>query len=344
MRQRIRSLACFLLPVAVALAACQAGVPQPPTPAPGPKVLPVSGPASEARGKLLYARGVELRTFDPSTGAQQSFLKFPPGAFGGLPAVSPDGALVAYSIYRPGQSRNDPGGADLWVIDADGTNQRLVLAHDEPGSALSDPAWTPDGRSLSFTWRGQQGATRIERVRLDGSERTVVVQDGQSPTASLDGRWLAYLTTEPRTLAPTLWVSEANGANPKRLLGSPEFLMLGSPRLAPDSKRLAFSAVAAAGGTTPPRGAPGGPTSWLEPPVAYAHGVPWDLWLVQVDGSGLQRLTNLDEDSPVAAWSPDGKWLAFSGELGLYLVDPETRQVRRLAEEGAGGGLAWLGR
>jgi Tol biopolymer transport system component len=84
------------------------------------------------------------------------------------------------------------------------------------------------------------------------------------------------------------------------------------------------------------------PTSWLAPPVAYAHGVPWDLWLANADGSGRKRITNIQEDSPVPTWSPDGKWIAFGGELGLYLTDPEGTQLRRLADQPGNGGVTWV--
>ncbi len=76
-------------------------------------------------------------------------------------------------------------------------------------------------------------------------------------------------------------------------------------------------------------------------PVA-AHGVPWELWVVTADGAGLQRLTDLREDSPRAAWSPDGKWIALKGELGMYLLGADGKHLRRIVQELAGDGLAWL--
>ena len=82
--------------------------------------------------------------------------------------------------------------------------------------------------------------------------------------------------------------------------------------------------------------------AWLRPGAASAHGVPWDVWLVNAAGSGLTRLTNIQEDAPVATWSPDGAWLGLNGELGLYVVEVSTKEIRRVAQEWAGDGLAWL--
>lgn len=342
----------------VALAACQSSPASAPfnkatADAAGPKVLPTSPPDPEARGTLLYARVLELRSFDLATRTSQTFLTFPRGAFGGLPAVSPDGKLVAYSLFRPSGNVKEPGGSDLWVVDADGSNPRQVLVHEAPGEALTEPAWGPDSRSLYYTRRPRQGPSQVERVSLDGTGRAVVAREASSPWPSPDGQRLAYLTLDAQTSAAGLWVAGADGNGARRLLGSPEYLQLASPRWSPDGRRIVFSAVGGESAPGPGRSAPSGPGAWLErlpaalgarlgPSVAHAHGVPWDLWLVNPDGSGLKQLTQLSEDAPIATWSPDSRWIAFTGELGLYLVDAEGRQTRRLSEEGSGGGVAWL--
>jgi Tol biopolymer transport system component len=69
-----------------------------------------------------------------------------------------------------------------------------------------------------------------------------------------------------------------------------------------------------------------------------------DLWMISADGTGLRQLTNLSEDDPVSVWSPDGRWVAFTGALGLYLLDVTRGTVIRIHDEGGGGGLTWLTR
>jgi hypothetical protein len=44
----------------------------------------------------------------------------------------------------------------------------------------------------------------------------------------------------------------------------------------------------------------------LGPGVAEADGIPAEIWIVQPDGSGLRRLTNVQQHSPIPAWSPIG--------------------------------------
>ena len=79
----------------------------------------------------------------------------------------------------------------------------------------------------------------------------------------------------------------------------------------------------------------------LGPTVAAAHGLPWDLWEIRLDGSGLRRLTNLAEDDPSLAWSPDGRWLAFQGGSGVYIVDVATTTLYQLSEAVGFGGMDW---
>lgn len=55
------------------------------------------------------------------------------------PRVSPDGRSIAFVSDRGGQ-------ANLWVMDADGGNPRIVFA--DPISRITGPAWAPDGQSI----------------------------------------------------------------------------------------------------------------------------------------------------------------------------------------------------
>ena len=64
------------------------------------------------------------------------------------------------------------------------------------------------------------------------------------------------------------------------------------------------------------------------PATAEAHGLPWDLWVVNTDGSGLRRLTQIYEDLPMAAFSPDGAQIAVMAAGGFYLMDSDGGNVR----------------
>ncbi|MDR7586759.1 MAG: hypothetical protein QN158_14420 [Armatimonadota bacterium] len=327
-----------------------------------PRRLPLSGPLPQVGGTLVFPRPGGLWSFRPSTATRRLLRPFSPGAYVGDPAASPDGYLIAYTALFPNPDGSYPEGTDVYIMGADGQTQRRVVAYDAEAGAAMQPAWDHRGQRLFVVRQNRKAATRIEEVALDGTRLRVVVSDGSWPTVASDGA-VAYLTTDRRTRRPQLWVREPGG--PPRLLVGGDFLGLVAPRFAPDGRRIVFSGF---GG--PPmrakRGADaGGPgravprqamalARWLDsapvprlqwrpgPARVQAHGIPWDLWVVARDGSGLERLTEVAEDGIVAAWSPDGRWVAFTGELGLFLYEMATARLLRLTDESVGGGITWL--
>jgi TolB protein len=327
------------------LTAC-GGLVEPPAPSPmpgAPQSLPLSGPIAEAPGKILFDRPGAWWTFEPSTQETQEITTFPSQIFPSTAAVSPDGQTVAFSVFTYGKGPDDPAyGTDLYLMKPDGTEQRKLLVHAVPGETLTEPAWSSDGSTIFFTQRNPTGEYRIERVRLDGSDRTVVVEQAQSPTLSADGQHLVYMSLSDPAQMMKLMVARPDGSNPQPLLANQTFQILAAPRFAPTGNQLVFSAVPERAPTPSQSSSESfDPLGWLRPRVAQAHGVPWDLWVVNADGSGLRQLTDLEEDYPVATWSPDGAWIGFKGEMGMYIVDAAGKQVRRVSEDTAAS-VAWL--
>ncbi|HEU5088972.1 MAG TPA: hypothetical protein VFT99_16065, partial [Roseiflexaceae bacterium] len=78
------------------------------------------------------------------------------------------------------------------------------------------------------------------------------------------------------------------------------------------------------------------------PPTAGAHGLLWNVWMIHSDGSGLRRLATLDEDLPMSVFSPDGTQIAIIGGAGIYLMEADGSQLRRIDPTGDHGGLDWL--
>ena len=66
-----------------------------------------------------------------------------------------------------------------------------------------------------------------------------------------------------------------------------------------------------------------------------------DLYLIRRDGTGLRRLTDLAEDDPSVAWSPEGRWVAFQGGSGIHVVDVATTALYLLSETVGFGGMDW---
>ncbi len=342
-RGRQRRRAVCLAALTVLVGGCLPGRAAAPTMI-APIALPTAA-ASPVPGRLLIARDGNLLLLDLATRAETPLTHFPRGAFAAAPAVSPDRRRIAYTYYVVPSNPKDLGGSDLAVMGADGGDPHVIWAHGEPGTSFEEPCWAADGQAILATRRAaryvngsyQGETTSIVRVSADGARLTTLVADGQSPAASPDGRWLVYATANAQGATDRLWIADAAGRSPRELLAGQGFTLVRAPRFSPDSQRIAFAAVG--GPVRPAAVVPSGP---FAPAVALAHGIPWEVWTVRVDGGDLRRLTHVQEDSPTPAWSPDGTWIAFTGEIGIYLVNAAGTTTLRLSTRVSGGGIAWL--
>ncbi|MBZ0137317.1 MAG: hypothetical protein K8I27_13205 [Planctomycetes bacterium] len=103
------------------------------------------------------------------------------------PAFSPDGRMIAFDSGRSGAQD-----ADIYVMDADGGNQRRVYGT----PAIEEvPAWSPDGRFLVFD-RVTRGANffRQDLVMTDlAGSGEVMVAAGAYASYSRDGKEILYV-------------------------------------------------------------------------------------------------------------------------------------------------------
>jgi Tol biopolymer transport system component len=162
---------------------------------------------------------------------------------------------------------------------------------------------------------------------------------------------LAYINYPiPPERGESLWVSAPDGSGPREVIGRSSFAKYFGVRFSRDGRRLVFAAVGQPAGTTGslPDAHPSFFGRLFTFPRAYANGDLWDLWAVDVDGSHLRPLTALSEDMPVAAWSPDGQFIAFLGggsassaEAGVAIISPERKELRRLTTQPGHRGLDW---
>ena len=278
------------------------------------------------------------------------------------PTYSPDGARIAYVVVSPAPITATlplPKSA-LYVMNADGSAATRVLAPAQ--GLLSLPSWSPDGRAIYLAANGideQQstdGAHTLQVVRFDLASRstTTVFRSALDPTLSRNGTQLAYPKLAADGYTMDLHVAAPDGSNDRLVLNGAPFQGLYAPRFSPDGLTIYFAAIGGPGGSgngTPtsmrnaqPRTRPGPVElllAMLGPATAEAHGLPWDVWSVRSDGSGLRRLTKIYEDLPMVAPAPNGQQIAIMGYNGIYLSDSDGAHLRQISTAGDHGGLDW---
>ena len=117
--------------------------------------------------------------------------------------------------------------------------------------------------------------------------------------------------------AGVLWVMNRDGSEQRKL--APAF---GGMRWSPDGQRIAFAAI-----------------------VVQPDRLTSDVYVMNADGSGKQRLTSTPRWESGLAWSPDGQKIAFTsdvrGRSEIYVMNADGSEQQRLASEASGGGLDW---
>ena len=259
----------------------------------------------------------------------------------------PRAVISVASAYPGGGLR----GADLMLLDLNSGELSPLENRAEARESFVSPTWWPDGNDVLFQRLDMQGQTvgapgqevprypsRIEVVRANGEDRVVLIQDGREPSPAPDGSRIIFARTT-RTGAAIL--SVANGGGPEQVLvPMGRFADVAYPRFSPSGDQIAFVAPQSGLNGLAPRDSFG----WLAfgPTIAYAHGIPWDPWIMNADGSNLHRVAVVAGDEPSVSWSPDGASLFVYSGIGSFVVDAVTGDTTPLTFLTGYGPTNWL--
>jgi len=223
-------------------------------------------------------------------------------------AFAPDGRIV-YTV-------NTQGTNDIWIMNADGTNQR-PLATDPSEDQL--PNVTPDGRYIVFTSE-RGGFPSIWRMDLDGAnlKQLTFGQEDYAQNVSPDGRWVLFHSWRSGRMTP--WKVSIDGGEPSQVIDR----FSSGPQFSPDGKSIA---------------------AYFQDQQA---GSPWRIMIAPLNG-----VVDLVID-PVAApdrvsisvgvmWAPDGRSIWYvntrDGAANLYSQSIDggaPKQLTKFTDNGVG--------
>jgi dipeptidyl aminopeptidase/acylaminoacyl peptidase len=268
--------------------------------------------------------------------------------------ISPDGSKVVYVHIRVNEDKDNYVSA-LWLADVKtGALRQMTTATARHWS----PRWSPDGTRIALVSNRGGRAAQIYVLPLDGGEATAVtkMKNGAGNIEwAPDGKWIAFtsrvgpsaedLKPEPgKERAPKekvitrlmyradgagyfpeghthIFIAAADGAGEPKQVTSGDFNH-GAPAWSPDGKWIAFSAI-------------------RKPDPDYEMGDS-EIYVISPQGGEPKQLTDRRGPDANPMWSPDGKWMAYTGSddkglsytvTKLYVMNADGSGKRELTNE-----------
>ena len=214
------------------------------------------------------------------------------------PRISPDGRRVAFVVTTLSQER-DEYLSNIWIADTGGGAPRRFTAGPVRDTA---PRWSPDGSRLAFISERQPGKKgQLMVMPADGGEPVTLtrLKSGvAAPEWSPDGTRLVFVSRVGGWQEPDD-EEERKKSKPPRIITTLKYRFNGE---------------------------------------GFVHDRPTHLFTVSAGGGEPTQLTFGDFPDVDPAWSPDGRWIAFSSPRH---DDRDFDDAADIWVVAAGGGKPW---
>ena len=191
-------------------------------------------------------------------------------------------------------------GFDICTINPDGTNRQRVTR--TPEITERWPTWSPDGKWIAFA---PFIPSKLVMTDLKGDNETLLIepyQNSSRPAWSPDGTKIARANVQKLHILDIITGEEKKiwplGVNTHGYR---------DPAWSPDGREIAFASL---------------------------HGNQRDIYVTNIEGDQVRRLTNHPTEDHAPAWSPDGRRIAFYSnrdhQAGIFVVDADGANLKRL--------------
>jgi Tol biopolymer transport system component len=187
------------------------------------------------------------------------------------PAWSPDGKAIVFVSNREGRW-------NLFRMDADGGDVKQLT---DANAFDLNPAWSPDGKRIAF-YRRQGDQATLMVIDADGTNPKELTTDGWDPAWSPDAGRIVF--TSLRNGAYRLFVIDPDGGNLSEITRNDNRRGSVHPAYSPDGEVIAYTDQGRNG---------------------------LEVFICDARGMEPKPLTNLGGVNTFAAWSPDGRRIAF---------------------------------
>jgi len=231
---------------------------------------------------------------------------------------------------------------DVYVCHVDGSNCSRVAAE------ASQPDFLPGGTQIVVhSWKADDKGLILQSLSGQRVWKITDTFEAARPSVDFEGKIYVYHSRQAVDREPRLY--RTFGPETRPILRNAGEILGHSPSWLPDGRILYSGCLGNACGIlvmradgTQPRQVVGGAVETN--PEASPDGRQvtfmserdgnWEVYVVNLDGSGLRRLTRHPADDALPTWSPDGRYIAFvsdrDGAWAVWVTSPDGRDQRRL--------------
>ena len=234
---------------------------------------------------------------------------------------------IAWTLFSP-------NGGGIFSVGPTGLYEIQVTI---PGPGVDNdfhPNWSPDGSRITFARGYEDGSSQIFRVNANGSGLTQIGDcsgdclGDDFPSYSPDGTKIAFIRfigpvrADNNATSGGVWIMNADGSHPVQItqLDLPTVSENYAPSWSPDGRKLVFTEF-----------------NTVAQPVGRQA-----VFVANIDGSAMHRITPWALDATEADWSPDGTRILVTshhdvvppGKEQLYMVHPDGSHLVKVTPAG----------